>query len=80
MIDADGVKGGEASVGTLEGQRHRSAAWVHAGLGATTTVLAASMVLGALTRVIAAMTLSPHVDEPSSVRGVPKRLTYSVEQ
>lgn len=67
MIDADGVKGGEASVGTLEGQRHRSAAWVHAGLGATTTVLAASMVLGALTRVIAAMTLSPHVDEPSSV-------------
>lgn len=61
------AKGGEARVGTIEGQQHRPMAWIHAGLGATTTVLAASLTLGILARVIAAMTLSPHVDEPSSV-------------
>jgi hypothetical protein len=40
---------------------------VRAGLGATTTALSASIVFGVLVRVIAALTLSPHVDEPSSV-------------
>jgi hypothetical protein len=42
-------------------------AWVRTGLGASTTMLATAVIVGALVRVIAALTLSPHVDEPSSV-------------
>lgn len=41
--------------------------WVRSGLGATTTLLASAIVFGFLVRVIAAVTLTPHVDEPSSV-------------
>src|SRR5690554_4814480 len=53
--------------------------WVRVGLGATTTLLASALIFGFLVRVIAAVTLTPHVDEPSSVlaahmvaeRGIP---------
>ncbi|HYH12502.1 MAG TPA: glycosyltransferase family 39 protein, partial [Thermomicrobiales bacterium] len=53
--------------------------WVRSGLGATTTLVASAVVFGFLVRVIAAVTLTPHVDEPSSVlaahmvaeRGIP---------
>lgn len=53
--------------------------WVRSGLGATTTLLTSAIMFGFLVRVIAAVTLTPHVDEPSSVlaahmvaeRGIP---------
>jgi hypothetical protein len=74
----DAAKGGDGPVGSIAaraGQPARRApshasvpaTWIRAGLGATTTVIATSLVFGVLVRVIAALTLSPHVDEPSSV-------------